>query len=326
MLASDHWPAILQAAGIEQRHLGKGHGPCPVCGGKDRFRFTDRGGRGCFVCNKHRPDGGDGFHLLADWLRCDFIGAARFVSDYLGGAGVQAVAPDPAEIAKRKAAEAAEQRRQWEKARRANAALWQAARPICADSPAGHYLANRGLLLADYPKALRWHAAVPYWCRDGGKPVQLGVFAAMLAAVQAQDGSAIALHKTYLTDDGKKAAVPSPKKWGSPSAPPDGAAVRLYPAGERLALAEGIETALAVHCANGLPVWAGLSAHGMTRVALPPQVKEVFVFADLDEGGAGQAAAEKLALRLLDEGRIVRVLLPSTAGRDWLDVLTGDQE
>ncbi|WP_200918065.1 toprim domain-containing protein [Jeongeupia sp. HS-3] len=324
-LARDRWPAILQAAGIEAHHLGKRHCPCPICGGKDRFRFTDRDGRGCFVCNKHRPDGGDGFHLLADWLRCDFIGAARFVSDYLGGAAVTAIAIDPAELARRKAAEDAEQQRLWGKARTDNAALWRAAAPVCADSAVGRYLAGRGLTLDRYPKALRHHPALPYWHATNGHPVLLGTFPAMLAAVQAPSGEPVALHKTYLTDDGHKADVPSVKKWGSPSGISKGAAVRLFPAGPRLAIAEGIETALAVHCANGLPVWAGLSAHGVAHAILPAEVTDVFIFADRDENGAGEQAAETLAGRLIAEGRSVRVLVPGEVGQDWLDVMNGGE-
>ncbi|AOY02368.1 toprim domain-containing protein [Jeongeupia sp. USM3] len=321
-LARDRWPALLQAAGIDAAFLRKKHGPCPVCGGKDRFRFTDRDGRGCFVCNHHRPDGGDGFQLLADWLRCDFLGAARWVADHFGGNTV-AAAVDPAELARRAEREQAEQQRLWAKARARNAALWQEAQPVDADSPAGLYLAGRGLVLDHYPKALRFHPALPYWHQENGEPVLLGYFPALLAAVQAADGTPVALHKTYLDADGHKADVPSVKKWSSPSGTTRGATVRLYPAGPQLAITEGIETALAVHCANGLPVWAGLSAYGMAQAVLPADAVEVFVFADHDDNGTGQQAADTLAGRLLAEGRTVRVLLPSSPGRDWLDVLEG---
>jgi putative DNA primase/helicase len=126
-----------------------------------------------------------------------------------------------------------------------------------------------------------------------------------------------------MTPDGYKAAVPAVKKWTATSGEAKGAAVRLYAPGEVLAVAEGIETALAVHVANGLPVWAGLSAFGVSHMHLPAIAREVFIFADHDENGTGQQAAEALAARCLDEGREVRVLLPSEAGRDWLDVLTG---
>lgn len=315
--AHNQWPAILRAAGIGPAHLTGRHGPCPVCGGRDRFRFTDREGRGCFVCNAHRPEGGDGFHLLADWLQSDFMGAARFVADWLGGTGVEAVVPDAAELARRKALEEAEQQRQWARARDANLALWRAAAPLHHGCAGGRYLAGRGLTLDHYPATLRLHTAVPYW-HEGR---QLGVYPALLAAVQSPAGAAVALHKTCLTPDGNKADVPSVKKWSSPAGSTRGAAVRLITPDHRLCLAEGLETALAVHCANGMPVWSGLSAHGMAHAWIPPEVTEVFVFADHDP--AGEQAAETLAGRMATEGREVRVLTPDTPGADWLDVFTG---
>lgn len=38
-----HWSNILSSLAIPIPHLNK-HGPCPVCGGKDRFRFDDKKG------------------------------------------------------------------------------------------------------------------------------------------------------------------------------------------------------------------------------------------------------------------------------------------
>ena len=32
--------------GVPAKALTNRHGPCPICGGKDRFRFDDKGGRG----------------------------------------------------------------------------------------------------------------------------------------------------------------------------------------------------------------------------------------------------------------------------------------
>ncbi|WP_374350037.1 toprim domain-containing protein [Chitinimonas sp.] len=320
--ARNRWPAILQAAGIEPRFLARRHGPCPVCGGKDRFRFNDRDGRGTFICNQHAPEGGDGFTLLAAWLNRSFIESARWVSDYLGGAAVAASTaprPDPAKVAAEAAAREAKRRQAQER----NLARWRAARPVTADSPVATYLQRRGIALSAFPAALRCHASVDYWQHsDNGKPVKLGSFPAMLAVVQGPVGELVGLHQTFLTPDGHKAAVPAAKKWTATSGEARGAAVRLFPVGPVLAVAEGIETALAVRVANGLPVWAGLSAFGVAHMALPEVVGEVFIFADHDANGTGQQAAETLAARCLAEGRTVRVLLPTTAGCDWLDVLT----
>ena len=105
-----------------------------------------------------------------------------------------------------------------------------------------------------------------------------------------------------------------------------GAAVRLFPvSGTRLVLAEGIETALAVHVLTGAPVWACVSASGLASVVLPPEAKEVFVAADHDPNGVGQRAAQVLVERMRQEGRAGCVLFPSTPGLDWLDVLNAER-
>ncbi len=49
-LARGRWAEILPALGIGAEFLSDKHGPCSGCGGKDRFRFDDKGGRGTFIC------------------------------------------------------------------------------------------------------------------------------------------------------------------------------------------------------------------------------------------------------------------------------------
>ena len=85
------------------------------------------------------------------------------------------------------------------------------------------------------------------------------------------------------------------------------------------ALAEGIETALAVKETTGWPVWATIAAPFMREVVVPPEVGEVVVAADHDQ--AGLEAARALARRLLREGRRVRMAVPPEEGEDWLDAL-----
>ena len=47
---------------------GRHHGPCPVCGGKDRFRFDDKEGRGTWFCSQCDPQSGGGLLLLSRFL------------------------------------------------------------------------------------------------------------------------------------------------------------------------------------------------------------------------------------------------------------------
>ena len=46
-----HWHGILVGLGVPASALVNKHGPCPVCGGNDRFRFDDKEGLGTFICS-----------------------------------------------------------------------------------------------------------------------------------------------------------------------------------------------------------------------------------------------------------------------------------
>ena len=41
-IAKGRWKEILPALGIDPKFLQNRHGPCPICGGDDRFRWDDR--------------------------------------------------------------------------------------------------------------------------------------------------------------------------------------------------------------------------------------------------------------------------------------------
>ena len=79
----------------------------------------------------------------------------------------------------------------------------------------------------------------------------------------------------------------------------NGGAIQLDAAAETLAVAEGIETALAVRVATGLPVWATSSAGVMARLIVPAEVHLVVICADHDQAGtcrgpdSGPASAEQ---------------------------------
>jgi putative DNA primase/helicase len=138
----------------------------------------------------------------------------------------------------------------------------------------------------------------------------------MVARVEGQ-GGLLGLHLTILEPDGRGRK----EKRLAKGSKPRGGAIRLYPleAGQPLALAEGIETALAVREATGWPVWATIAAEFMKEVVLPSEVKEVVVCADHDKAGIDAACA--LARKLIREGREVRLAVPPEEGDDWLDVL-----
>jgi putative DNA primase/helicase len=50
--ARNRWREILPQLGIETTFLSNRHGPCPLCGGRDRYRFDDPDGTGSYFCNQ----------------------------------------------------------------------------------------------------------------------------------------------------------------------------------------------------------------------------------------------------------------------------------
>ena len=75
------WAEILSAiAGISLDLLdGKAH-PCPKCGGKDRFRFTNMDGDGSAICNQcAKRSLGDGIEVTK-WATGNWMQAINFVS------------------------------------------------------------------------------------------------------------------------------------------------------------------------------------------------------------------------------------------------------
>jgi phage/plasmid primase-like uncharacterized protein len=303
------------------------HGPCPVHGGEDGFRLfpdVDRSGGGiCATCGA-RPDG---FALLRWLYGWTFPHALEQVGAVVGlrpgaaptraAAAVRAVAPP----APARSAEAIREslRRTW--------------RAACLPSdpaaePLRRYLAARALDpgVLD-PRVVRLHPGLGHW-GDADPRRRLGTFPAMLALVADGNGTPATLHRTYLRADGTwKAPVPKPRKLMAHARPGPlkGAAVRLFPAGATLGLAEGLETALAVQALTGMPVWSCLSASLMQGFRPPPPVRRLVIWADRDRSGAGEAAAaalrDRLAGRLAVEIATPPGTIPADAkSLDWADV------
>jgi hypothetical protein len=153
----------------------------------------------------------------------------------------------------------------------------------------------------------------------------------MVARVVDPGGVPVTLHRTYLTRDGRKAPVAEPRKLMAAPGMLRGGAIRLFEPTTELGIAEGIETALAVHLWTGMPVWSAVSARMLEQVMLPSGIGRIVIWADLDRSRAGQAAAERLRVRLSAEGIKASVELPpvpipaAAKGVDWADVWLREQ-
>jgi putative DNA primase/helicase len=220
----------------------------------------------------------------------------------------------------------AEQEQQRQRNERINRRTFDQAHPLTRQSPVGQYLVQRGLgKLTKAPPVLRM-AALPYF--DDGR--EIGRFPVMLAAVTDPQGVMVALHRTYIGTDGKKAPVPQPKKLSRTTGLLAGASIKFHEptvVGGKLVLgvAEGIETALACYLGSGIPTWSCMNAGGVRSFDWPQGLQSLIVFADNDANGVGQAAGRDLAGRAAAAGVEVRVLVPETVGADWLDAyVAGD--
>ena len=87
--AHGHWPEILTQLGVAPQFLRNRKGPCPACGGRDRFCFDDRG-EGWYYCNQCGP--GTGVVLLRKLHKWDHKTACEEIERVLGAAKPQPTA------------------------------------------------------------------------------------------------------------------------------------------------------------------------------------------------------------------------------------------
>lgn len=299
------WPAILEQLGINAQHLVNRHGPCPACGGKDRFRFDNKGHRGAFYCNGCGP--GDGFELLQRVHGWDFATARDRVVRAAGIArSSQPAAYRPA-APPALAASPAKPTGRVLRLRRETCALRE-----CPD--AIEYLKSRSLWPEASGSTLKAHKSVDYFA-DGER---IGRYPALVADVRDIGGELVTVHVTHL-DQGRKLTRYEPRKLLSPLVGRDGCAVRLQPiTGDTLGIAEGIETSLAAATLYGQPVWSAINAGMLAKFTPPASVTRLVIFADRDD--AGMKAAARLTERLQSRLRI-ELQTPQAPAKDFADVL-----
>lgn len=70
------WEALLLQYQLPASCLTGNPGPCPICGGTDRFTYDNKSGRGDWVCRKCKdgsPMAGDGLQLICRFTGMSFI-------------------------------------------------------------------------------------------------------------------------------------------------------------------------------------------------------------------------------------------------------------
>jgi phage/plasmid primase-like uncharacterized protein len=259
------------------------YGPCPHCGGRDRFWIDTLKQRfGCRGCG----EGGDVIDLVMFLDGCDFRSAVKILTgDELPAHAV----PPPAQPA-----------------HGTNAApfLWSIRQPLTGTVGARYLREARGIT-CPLPPTLGF---LPSYGEQPPRLVAAVAFAREIEpGILAAPHKVECIHRTFLRADGRgKADIEKPKRL---LGPPGDKPIVIAPPNDLLGMAitEGIEDALSVHEATGLGVWAAGDAGRMPKVTarIPDWVECVTIHAHDDD--AGQRGALQAAEILHGRGIEVRI-------------------
>ncbi|GJA86501.1 alkaline-shock protein [Aeromonas caviae] len=293
--ACGHWPELLAAVGIDIPRRGK-HGPCPFCGGSDRFRLDDKGGRGTWICNQ--CGSGDGLDLLARVTGKSTKEAAELIAPLVG---LSAGGLDPVErerIHQQQQARAEQERKQDEQQRQKAA---RRAAAIAGDVAQGvsPYLTAKGL---EWPQATINRTLI----REGGENYPAG---SLVIPLTNEAGELVNVQ--LIRADGSKRYLAGGQKAG---------AFHRIGGGAFVAVVEGYATGLSVHLATGATVYCAMDCGNLAAVAQiarrqHPKAR-ILLCGDNDahtQGNPGKTKAEQAAAAI---GGLIA--LPPIAG-DWND-------
>jgi len=289
-IAKGRWKEILPALGVDAQFLQNRHGPCPICGGADRFRWDDQNSEGGFICSQ--CGGGDGFRLAGRVTGQTFKQLADKVEEMLGHSNdYRGPVGDIEEL------------RQREKMK----TVWEASGSPRIGGPVDGYLEARVGCL---------------WPSQAIREGIYGQHSVMVCKIVDHAGErAVNLHLTMLTDDGQKANLDVAKRVMKGKLP-DGCAIRLGPEKAVMGVAEGIETAISAAIMFDMPVWACINGTLLSKWIPPAKAEQITVFGDNDANYTGQSKAYHLANRLeVQYKRRVVVAIPPLQGDDWNDHL-----
>jgi DNA primase len=194
----------------------------------------------------------------------------------------------------------------------AAAAIWRGAVPITG-TPAEAYLRGRGLTL-DLPWTLRFARLRPP--KGSGVAETSGVdrLPALVALVTDPGGTGLGVQRTFLTDDGRKAAAADGKVKYSLGRV-RGGAIQLAPAAAELMVTEGLEDGLTLSQELGRPVWAAAGTSMLFNMAFPEETRSIVIGADDDL--PGENAAQKAGQAFVASGRAVRIMRPTPPYKDF---------
>jgi hypothetical protein len=278
-------------------------GPCPRCGGSDRFSIHLA--KQLWRCRRC-PAGGDVIDLVC---HLDGVGFAEAVARLTGDPSTptQHVAPvRPPPIAPP------------DDGHRAAMVMWHAAVPI-AGTLAEHYLAStRRLELPDdvSQRVLRFHPHCPF-----GEGVRVPCLVALYRDIVSDAPRAI--ERTALNPDGTAIRIDG-KTARRMRGSRDGAAIKITDDADvamGLTIGEGLETTLAGIMFDHAPAWALGPAAAIGAFPVLAGIEALTILGETDDGGANERASAECFSRWEAAGQDVYRVMPPVGCTDFDDAV-----
>jgi phage/plasmid primase-like uncharacterized protein len=280
-------------------------GPCPVCGGTDRFAIHIR--KQCWHCRGCQK-GGDVISLVQHLDGIEFPAAIEVLTGDVMRKNSAENADKSRTVIVRSRDDQAYEARQLHLAE----SIWRAAIPALPQIAYLHFFNRKIDMGAVSDEAgLRFHGDCPW--DDGTTPCIIGRYTTAIG------NEPRGIWRRPI--DGRK-----PKSLGSSK----GCVIRLWPDEDittGLVIGEGVETTLAAatRCQYGptllQPAWATGSAGNMEHFPVLPGIECLTILVDNDASGTGQRAAEACAQAWLAAGKEVVRILPNEVGLDFNDLI-----
>jgi putative DNA primase/helicase len=188
--------------------------------------------------------------------------------------------------------------------------LWRATIPAKGTLAERYLVETRRLELPDCT-AIRFHSRLKF--------SRIGEFlpAMVCAMVDIRTDEFTGIHRTFLTNDAKKAGVLTlGRKLGS--------AIKIDPddvVHEGLAVAEGVESTIAARFIYRA-AWSLIDANGINGFPVLPGIEHLSIFADNDANKTGEIAAYECQERWQRAGAEVVIQMPPNVGEDIADIIS----
>jgi hypothetical protein len=276
-------------------------GPCPACGGVDRFSINMK--RRVFNCRGF--GGGDVIAMVEHALGLNFIGVVEFITGE--ERHVQRREPPP-----RPVLAVDDDKRRIERARE----IWRA-----SVDPRGtvveDYLVGRRLELSDDTanRAIRFHPSLAWRERDGDPVIRVQAMIAAMRNIESDEIVAVSCRR--LTPDGHK--LGKPKFRGAAA----GAAIKLDPdeaVTHGLHVGEGVESCMSARQLGLRPTWALGSTSNIAAFPVLSGIECLTILGENDDASA--KAVQACGERWHAAGREVLINRPIGA-KDLNDVIKG---